>query len=79
MYTDFYFENFTNKSLDMFLIKANPTSPGDYIADWPVLWTDGPIPGYAVADTGAYVVAAFKDPGRWIGTFCTLFVFFHRE
>ena len=29
--------------------------------------TDGPIPGYAVADTGAYVLAAFKDPGRWIG------------
>lgn len=40
------------------------------------MWTDGPIPGYAVADTGAYVLAAFKDPGRWIGSFCAYSVYF---
>jgi len=67
VYTDFYFENFTNPAMSVFAFKKNPALPGTYLAEWPLLWSDGLIPGYAVADTGAYVLAAFKDPGRWIG------------
>lgn len=40
---------------------------GEPFADWPLLLTDGPIGGYSVADTGAYVRVAFKDPAKWIG------------
>lgn len=29
--------------------------------------TDGPIAGYSVAETGAYVLEAFKKPQEWIG------------
>lgn len=40
---------------------------GEIVADWPSLLTDGPIGGYSVADTGAYVLEAFKHPEDWIG------------
>ncbi len=61
--------------MDVFAFKKNPASLGTYLADWPTLWTDGPLPGYAVADTGAYVLAAFKDPGRWVGSSFSLYIF----
>ena len=35
--------------------------------------TDGPIGGYAVAETGAYVLEAFKKPQEWIGNAAQLF------
>ncbi|KLO07079.1 NAD(P)-binding protein [Schizopora paradoxa] len=66
IYTDFYFENFSNPAMDVFAIKKHPSQPGSFVAEWPTLWSDGPIPGYAVADTGAYVLAAFKDPSRFV-------------
>ena len=40
---------------------------GRVVADWPILITDGPIGGYSVAETGAYVLEAFKKPEEWIG------------
>jgi len=67
LYTAFYFENFINQ--DVFKLRKGVVDGTklEVVADWPVLWTDGPIPGYAVADTGAYVLAAFKEPEKWIG------------
>ncbi|KLO09041.1 NmrA-like protein [Schizopora paradoxa] len=62
VYTSFYFENFTNPIMGLAIKKEN-----GYVAEWPTLWSDGPIPGYAVADTGAWVLAAFKDPSRFVG------------
>lgn len=37
------------------------------VADWPILLSDGPIGGYSVAETGAYVREAFTKPHEWIG------------
>jgi len=64
LYTLFYFENFINLEAFMLRKSSNGTAVE---ADWPVLWADGPVPGYSVSDTGAYVLAAFKEPEKWIG------------
>ena len=61
VYTASYYENF----FSFFGIKKD--FDGRLIADWPMLATDGPIAGYNVAETGAYVFEAFKRPGEWIG------------
>ncbi|EJC99553.1 NAD-binding protein [Fomitiporia mediterranea MF3/22] len=60
IFTVFYFENF----LYLFPLKK---VVGKVIADWPLMWTDGPLGGYSVTETGAYALAAFKNPNEWIG------------
>jgi hypothetical protein len=40
---------------------------GTLLADWSNLASDGPIGGYAVSETGAYVLEALKQPQEWIG------------
>ncbi len=56
LYTLFYFENFIN--LEAFMLRKS--SNGSAVeADWPVLWADGPVPGYSVSDTGGYKDAFF--------------------
>lgn len=62
LYTAFYLEN----HLQLLSLKKGPD--GRLVADWPVLLTDGPIGSYSVAETGAYVLEAFKKPKEWIGT-----------
>ena len=61
VYTNFYYENFLN-----FLPLKK--KDGKIIADWPLLITDGPLGGYSVAETGAYVREAFSNPKEWIST-----------
>ena len=63
LYTSFYFENF----FSLFPFK---TEGGKVVADWPLLMSDGPIGGYAVGETGAYVREAFKHPEEWAGKAC---------
>ncbi|KAH8109509.1 NmrA-domain-containing protein [Phellopilus nigrolimitatus] len=63
LYTSFYFENFLTFPLLMF----KKSEDGTVVADWPDILTDGPIGGYCVSETGAYVLEAFKNPGEWIG------------
>lgn len=61
LFTAFYFENL------IYLFPLKKGDNGSVVADWPLLWSDGPLGGYAVEDTGAYVVEAFKKPDQWIG------------
>ncbi|KAH8113593.1 NmrA-domain-containing protein [Phellopilus nigrolimitatus] len=61
--TAFYYENFYIFP-DMALKK---NEAGKLVAHWPLLWTDGPLGAFSVAETGAYVLAAFKNPKEWIG------------
>lgn len=63
LYTAFYYENHLN--LPPFKLSKSET--GEPLADWPILLSDGPIGGYSVTDTGAYVRVAFKDSAKWIG------------
>ncbi|EJD00673.1 NmrA-domain-containing protein [Fomitiporia mediterranea MF3/22] len=63
LYTSAYYENFL--AFPNLIIKKDDA--GKLVADWPVFWTDGPIGGYSVAETGAYVLEAFKKPKEWIG------------
>ena len=58
-----YYENFLTFS------KFTKNEAGEVVADWPVLMTDGPIGGYSVSDTGAFVREAFKNGSKWIGEF----------
>jgi hypothetical protein len=51
VYTTIYFENFI--LFPGFKLSKDPTD-GLPVADWPFMWTDGPIGAYAVADTGVY-------------------------
>ena len=60
-YTSFYYENFIN------ILPFKKDDKGNILADWPIVYTDGPISGYAVEDSGAYVVEAFKKPDEWLG------------
>jgi len=61
LYTTFYTENFLNS------FKVTKAADGTLEANWPLLQSDGPIPMYAVNETGAYVLEAFKKPESWIG------------
>jgi len=61
LYTVAYFEIF----LSFFPLKRD--ADGTLEADWPILVTDGTIGGFAVADTGAWVLESFRKPGEWIG------------
>jgi len=63
LYTNFYFQNF----LAFPNFKVTKADDGSLVADWALLWTDGPIGAYSVIDTGAYVLAIFKDPTTWLG------------
>ena len=63
LYTSFYYENFLQ--FPSLALKKGPNDK--LIADWPLLMTDGPLGGYSVAETGAYVLEAFKKPQDWIG------------
>ena len=63
MYTSFYYSNFL--ALPQLRLKTRPD--GTLLADWPNVATDGPIGGYDVAETGAYILEAFKKPDEWIG------------
>lgn len=40
---------------------------GKLTAQWPLMWTDGPLGAFSVAETGTYVLTAFKNPQEWIG------------
>ena len=62
-YTVFYFENLIN--IPVFHLKKKPD--GTLLADWPVMWSDGLTGGFSVAESGAYVLEAFKKPQEWIG------------
>ncbi|KAI5117652.1 hypothetical protein M0805_001307 [Coniferiporia weirii] len=64
IYTSFYYENFL--SFPVFLFKKAEHG-GKIVADWEYLLTDGPIGGYSVGETGAYVLEALKKPEEWIG------------
>ena len=64
LYTSFYYSNFL--LLPSLHLKRKPD--GTLLADWNNLQTDGPIGGYDVAETGAYVLEAFKNADEWIGT-----------
>ncbi len=60
--TSFYYENFT------WWFKLTKNAEGVVEANWPpILLSDAPIPCYAVEDTGAWVLQAFKDSNEWIG------------
>ena len=59
----FYFENFT--TFPYFSLKKGPDDT--LIADWPLLWSDGPVGGFSVAETGIYALEAFKKPEEYIG------------
>ncbi|KAI5121379.1 hypothetical protein M0805_001192 [Coniferiporia weirii] len=61
--TAFYYENFYIFP-DMAVKKDEM---GKLVAHWPLMWTDGPLGAFSVAETGAYVLAALKDPEQWIG------------
>ena len=63
LYTSFYYENHLNFPM----VTVQKGKDGRLIADWPCMITDGPIGGYSVAETGAYVLEAFKKPQEWIG------------
>ncbi|KAH8111932.1 NmrA-domain-containing protein [Phellopilus nigrolimitatus] len=63
LYTSFYFENF----IAFPAVTPKKSEDGKIVADWPVLITDGPIGGYCVTETGAYVLEALKKPKEWIG------------
>ncbi|KAI5116408.1 hypothetical protein M0805_006226 [Coniferiporia weirii] len=63
LYTSFYFENFVGFPTFMF----KKTTEGKFVAEWPYLLTDGPVGGYSVGETGAYVLEALKKPTEWIG------------
>ncbi|OCB91357.1 NmrA-domain-containing protein [Sanghuangporus baumii] len=65
LYSTFYFENFILFDFAK-LTRASETQPGKYIANWPLLLSDGPLGGFSVTETGAYVLEAFKDPKKWI-------------
>ncbi|KAL5528846.1 hypothetical protein ACEPAG_4820 [Sanghuangporus baumii] len=65
LYSTFYFENFILFDFAK-LAKASESQPGKYIAHWPLLLSDGPLGGFSVEETGAYVLEAFKDPKKWI-------------
>ncbi|KAI5118503.1 hypothetical protein M0805_004003 [Coniferiporia weirii] len=43
-----------------------PTAVVSYSASWPLLHTDGPIGGFSVHEIGAYALAAFKHPHKWL-------------
>lgn len=62
LYTSFYYENFTG------WFKLSKNAEGGIEANWPPIFlSDGPIPAFAVADTGAFALGAFKNPKEWIG------------
>lgn len=61
--TAFYYENF-HIFPDMAIKKSDS---GRLTAHWPLMWTDGPLGAFSVAETGAYVLTAFKNPAEWIG------------
>ncbi|KAL5500814.1 hypothetical protein ACEPAH_9201 [Sanghuangporus vaninii] len=63
LYTSFYYEN----HLIFPSLTVTKRPDGRLVADWPCMLTDGPIGGYSVAETGAYVLEAFKKPQEWIG------------
>lgn len=63
LYTCFYFENFFGSTA--FSVKKG--DDGGLVADWSLLWSDGPIWGYSVAETGAFVLEALKKPDEWVG------------
>ena len=49
------------------LSKVSDSEPRKYIANWPLLLSDGPIGGFTVTEIGAYALEIFKDPKKWIG------------
>ena len=63
LYTVAYFESFVPGTL----FPYTKVAEGKYAADWPLVWSDGKLGLYSVADTGAFVLAAFKEPQAWIG------------
>ena len=46
MFTAFYFQNFR----DYLPLKRGDN--GELVADWPMTWTDGPIPAFDVDEVG---------------------------
>lgn len=62
LYATFYFENF----ITYYPIKAREAD-GALEARYSMLWTDGPLAMYSVADTGAFALAALKIPESYIG------------
>jgi len=64
LYTSFYFENFYFFPF----IAFKKEEDGTLLADWPYMASDGPIGAYAAGETGAYVVEALKNPGKWINS-----------
>ncbi|TDL19695.1 NAD-binding protein [Rickenella mellea] len=62
LYTAFYYENFAT------FFKLAKNADGGLEANWPpVMLSDGPLGMYAVEDTGAWVLEAFKNPTEWVG------------
>lgn len=54
----------------MKLTRCSASEPEKYVANWPLMLSDGPVGGFSVEETGAYVLEAFKDPKKWIGISC---------
>lgn len=40
---------------------------GKLTAHWSLMWTDGPLGAFSVAETGIYVLTAIKNPQEWVG------------
>lgn len=55
LYTPFFFENFTN------VWSVTKSDDGKIVADWPILWSDGPIVAFSAADTGKCMRVIRRD------------------
>lgn len=63
LYTSSYFENILGPH---FGLKKDPELDGGIVLDTN-MWSEGYLPMISARDIGAWAVAAFKTPEKWIG------------